>query len=74
MPDDLNEDQTPDEDERSPDDLTSVERTALELLRTNAPEAPEALASLNHASRGRVLGALSNPDAAPQSTRQSYVC
>lgn len=44
------------------EDLTSVERATLELLRKNATDAPEALASLSHASRGRVLGALSNPD------------
>ena len=40
------------------DDLTSVEREALERLRANAPDAPEALASLSHTSRGRVIKAL----------------
>ena len=40
------------------DDLTPDEREVLELLRANAPDAPEALASLDDTSRGRVVGAL----------------
>ena len=43
----------------SQDDLTSVERRALELLRANAPDAPEALANLDETGRARVLEALS---------------
>ena len=42
------------------EDLTPDEREALELLRANAPEAPEALASLDEAGRARVLEALSS--------------
>lgn len=40
------------------EDLTSVEREALERLRANAPDAPEALASLSYTSRGRVIEVL----------------
>ena len=42
------------------EDLTPDEQEALELLRDNAPEAPEALASLDEAARARVLEALSS--------------
>ena len=38
------------------EDLTPDEREALELLRANAPEAPEALASLDEVGRARVPG------------------
>lgn len=48
------------------EDLTPDEREALELLRENAPEAPTALASLDEASRARVLGALSTQASAPE--------
>lgn len=41
------------------EDLTPDEQATLELLRENAPEAPTALASLDEASRARVLEALS---------------
>ena len=57
-------------------DLTSLEREVLERLLGNAPDAPEALAGLNEASRGRFLKTLANaaaasterPADAPQST------
>ena len=61
------------------EDLTPDERETLELLRNNAPDAPEALANLDEKGRARVLGALSTgtgardepileADSAPQST------
>ena len=42
------------------EDLTPDEREALDRLRANAPEAPEALASLDDAGRARVLEALTH--------------
>ena len=45
-------------------DLTREEREVLELLRANAPDAPEALAGLDDAARARVLGALSDASTA----------
>ena len=42
------------------EDLTPEEQEALELLRANAPDAPEALANLDDAGRARVLEALTH--------------
>ena len=41
------------------EDLSPEEQAALERLRDNAPDAPDALASLDDAGRARVLGAFS---------------
>ena len=41
------------------EDLTPEEHEALELLRANAADAPEALANLDESGRARVLGVLS---------------
>ena len=41
------------------EDLTPEEQEALELLRANAPDAPEALANIDETGRARVLEALS---------------
>lgn len=43
-------------------DLTPSERAALERLQANAPDAPEALASLNDSARARVLKAFSGSE------------
>lgn len=45
------------------EDLTPDEQAALDRLRQNAPDAPDALASLDDAGRARVLAALSNAEA-----------
>ena len=44
------------------EDLTPSERAALERLQANAPDAPEALASLNDSARARVLKAFSGSE------------
>lgn len=64
------------------EDLTPDELEALDLLRANAPEAPEALASLDDPSRARVLGALTStgtdahddPVAAAAEWRVCHIC
>ena len=53
------------------EDLTSFEREVVERLLANAPDAPEALASLNEASRGRVLRAVANAGTAAESDESS---
>ena len=45
------------------EDLSPKEQAALDRLRDNAPDAPDALASLDDAGRARVLEAFSSTEA-----------
>lgn len=64
------------------EDLTPDELEALDLPQANAPDAPEALASLDDTSRARVLAALTStgtgahddPVAAAAEWRDCHIC